>query len=268
MSKIYFRADGNSQIGLGHIFRSLALATMLKNDFECIFVIRNPLDTLKPKIQAVANLIELPEPTDELEEATHLVNSYLSEQDIVVLDGYHFKTSYQEVIKTAGVKLVSIDDIYECHFLSDAIINHAGGITPDYYNNQFYTQFYLGLNYLLLRPVFLEAAQTPYTKTDTNNIFICMGGADTNNNTIDILHKIEQKWTADDITCYVVIGQAYLHKKELENVIADSSLTIKVLSNLSAEQMLYYMQLCPIAICPPSGITFEYLCTAGALYLY
>ena len=30
--KIYFRADGNSRMGLGHVIRSLALAEMLRDD--------------------------------------------------------------------------------------------------------------------------------------------------------------------------------------------------------------------------------------------
>jgi RimJ/RimL family protein N-acetyltransferase len=32
--------------------------------------------------------------------------------------------------------------------------------------------------------------------------------------------------------------------------------------------MVHYMQLCSIAVCPPSGVAFEYLCTKGSLYLY
>ena len=38
--KIYFRADGNTDIGFGHVIRCLALADMLKDHFECIFATR------------------------------------------------------------------------------------------------------------------------------------------------------------------------------------------------------------------------------------
>ena len=40
LKKILFRADGNEEIGYGHVIRSLALADMLKENFECIFVTR------------------------------------------------------------------------------------------------------------------------------------------------------------------------------------------------------------------------------------
>ncbi len=35
---VYFRAEGNSQIGLGHIYRCLALAEYLKDEFNLHFV--------------------------------------------------------------------------------------------------------------------------------------------------------------------------------------------------------------------------------------
>ena len=35
--KIYFRADAGVDIGYGHFTRTLALADMLKDDFECTF---------------------------------------------------------------------------------------------------------------------------------------------------------------------------------------------------------------------------------------
>ena len=37
MQKIYFRADASATIGYGHFIRTLALADMLKDDFDCTF---------------------------------------------------------------------------------------------------------------------------------------------------------------------------------------------------------------------------------------
>jgi UDP-2,4-diacetamido-2,4,6-trideoxy-beta-L-altropyranose hydrolase len=36
--KIILRVDGNSNMGLGHIYRGIALAEMLKDEFEVLFV--------------------------------------------------------------------------------------------------------------------------------------------------------------------------------------------------------------------------------------
>ncbi|MFT5648133.1 MAG: UDP-2,4-diacetamido-2,4,6-trideoxy-beta-L-altropyranose hydrolase, partial [Aureispira sp.] len=61
-TRIYFRVDGDNKIGLGHIYRSLGLVEMLKDSFECFFIIRNPLKSLEEKIQKNASLIALPSP--------------------------------------------------------------------------------------------------------------------------------------------------------------------------------------------------------------
>lgn len=42
MQKIYFRADAGAEIGYGHFIRSLALAYMLKDDFDCTFFTVEP----------------------------------------------------------------------------------------------------------------------------------------------------------------------------------------------------------------------------------
>ena len=42
MQKIYFRADASATIGYGHFIRTLALADMLKDDFDCTFFSAGP----------------------------------------------------------------------------------------------------------------------------------------------------------------------------------------------------------------------------------
>ena len=42
MNKLIFRADGNAQIGLGHVMRCLALADMLQGGFSMQFALVTP----------------------------------------------------------------------------------------------------------------------------------------------------------------------------------------------------------------------------------
>ena len=42
--KIYFRADAGPEIGYGHYIRSLALADMLKDDFDCTMFTQTPTE--------------------------------------------------------------------------------------------------------------------------------------------------------------------------------------------------------------------------------
>lgn len=262
-TNIYFRADGNSQIGLGHVIRSLALVEMLRNSFPCHFIIRNPLPTLKSQIlELCESIVELPE-NDEAE-AKKIAEELLTNQDIIVLDGYHFRTEYQRAIKKSKAKLVCIDDIFAHHFLADIIINHAGGVSPAQYSAEAHTQFLLGLKYALLRKPFREASKAKQA-AQRNAIFICLGGADPNNDTIQVIQKGIAHTEFE--TFYVVVGAAYIYRAELEALVNTLSQKIVILQNISAEEMVAYMQKCKVAITSPSTISYEYLSIGGILHL-
>ncbi|MCB9283035.1 MAG: UDP-2,4-diacetamido-2,4,6-trideoxy-beta-L-altropyranose hydrolase [Lewinellaceae bacterium] len=265
--KVIFRADGNSTIGLGHVIRSLALAEMLSSEFECHFVIRNPLPSLREQIQSVCQTIrELPEADDDIAEAHFWANEVLSGEEIVVLDGYHFQTEYQEIIKGRGNKLVCIDDIPSYHFIADAIINHAGGLNPADYSAEHYTRFYLGPEYALLRAPFRKAAQhQTYSNKKDKYLLICLGGADPGNNTVEILQKCEQ--ITHIKKCLVVVGAAYRHIDALKQFAKKSSLDLEITQGLSGEDFRNLMMRSNMAITAPSTIAYEYLCVGGTLFL-
>lgn len=264
---IIFRADGSHKMGLGHLVRSLALARMLNKSFDCQFATTNPPVDFAPQINEVCEkLIEIPTFENIEEEAKYLVKNYLTGNEIIVLDGYHFKTKYQSILKSTGCKIVCIDDIHEFHFVADAIINHAGGIQKVQYSAEKETRFNLGLDYVLLRPAFSEAAKNRQKLHTVPQAFICLGGADPNNDTIKVLQKLEISKSIK--SCFVIIGAAFKHRKVLEKFIDKSTLEITVLENISAEKMVEIMRLCPIAITSPSTISIEYLTIGGELYLH
>lgn len=265
--RIIFRADGNSQIGLGHVIRSLALADMIKDDFDCSFIIRNPLQTLKDQIlKTCKQLIILDDPEDNISEAETIVNTKIKSDDIVVLDGYHFNTAYQQVIKNKGCKLICIDDIHSHHFVADVVINHAGGMQHNDYSISNKTELHLGLSYALLRKPFIEIAKS---KVDISireeAIFICLGGADPNNDTLGIIKQCEKIKGIEKI--YIILGGAYMHHEELMSNIEHLTVPLEILSNLDDQQMVHYMSKCKMAIVPPSTISYEYLSVGGLLFL-
>jgi len=258
-SKIYFRADGNAEIGLGHVIRSLGLAEMLQEAFECHFIIQNPSPSLKQQIQERCHsIIELAETENYIEEATHLAQICLTGDEIVVLDGYQFKTVYQRTIKNKGCKLVCIDDIYSYHFVADAVINHAPGLNDTYYSLEPYTQLCLGLEYSLLRSPFLKAAQKKRTPSAIDKVFICFGGSDFNNVTFKILKLLSGKETFGFKEVNVILGSVNKYRSEIEVFVANSkALKINLHYDLSASKMCALMETCQLAIVPASSILYE-----------
>lgn len=55
--KAYFRADASAQIGYGHFVRSLALADILKDDFDCIVFSQTPSSYQYKEAENVCNLV-------------------------------------------------------------------------------------------------------------------------------------------------------------------------------------------------------------------
>jgi len=266
-NRVFFRADGNSKMGLGHVFRSLALAEMIREDFDCQFLIRNPLPEIKEHILTIcSDIYELPDTQNDVSEARYINDYLLEPTDIIVLDGYHFETNYQILMKGKGCRIVCIDDIPQHHFVADAIINHTGGISSRQYSTEEMTRIFIGPEYALLRQPFITAA----TKKDFSNwekaIFVCLGGADPENDTLKILQRLDNLNQTEKV--YLVTGAAYKHQAALDNFRKRSALTIKQLSNLTAEEMVTVMKRCPSAICPPSTIAYEYLSIGGKLYLH
>ena len=58
--RIYFRADAGREIGYGHFIRTLALADMLKDDFDCVFVTQSPTAYQQAEVSGVCPLVGLP----------------------------------------------------------------------------------------------------------------------------------------------------------------------------------------------------------------
>ena len=246
-NKIYIRADGSSEIGLGHIIRCLALAKMLKDDFSIHFVSKAIPDHLKNVL--INNGFSLISISSEDEFLTQL-----SGEEIVVLDHYELDSDYQQRIKKIGSKLVCIDDLHNKEFFADLIINHSPGISPDDYIAQKYTKYALGPGYALLRPVFLEATGSKKTIEAVKNVLICFGGSDFNNLTKSVLQVVDRNDRIDKIT--VILGSAYPYRESL-NGIAENNPKIRILSSLDERSMLSEINNADLAIIPSSGILFE-----------
>ena len=249
--KIIFRADASSEIGLGHVIRTLALAEMLNDYFECIFATREFIPAINNNILDVCtSIISLP----KNEEHFNFFLAQLNGDEIVVLDNYFFNVDYQNDIKKKGCKLVCIDDMADRHFVADLIINHSPCVNSSDYKALPYTQFVLGPKYALLRPLFLERAEKQRIVSKVDNVLICFGGSDPMNLTYDTLQVIKTYKKFNRII--VIIGAAYQNLDKLSKLIEyDDRIELK--HSLNQKQLVQTMLETDIAIAPTSGILFE-----------
>jgi spore coat polysaccharide biosynthesis predicted glycosyltransferase SpsG len=157
--KLVVRADASTAIGTGHVMRCLALAQAAKQNgdrpifvmADCSRAIADRLSTEGMKaieIEAQPGSVEDCQKTIEI--ACKLNIKYL------VLDGYQFKTKYQETIAEVGFDFVLLDDYgHSESYCASWILNQN-----IYANDSFYkqrspdTQLLLGTRYALLRREF------------------------------------------------------------------------------------------------------------------
>lgn len=259
--KILFRADGNSEIGLGHLYRLFALVEMYKEVYEFIFITKsNTTISVIPKEYPV---VLLPEDIAIEKEPQWLANKFKPNEYIVIADGYQFVSSYQKEIKKQGFQLMYIDDLTTEYMYADIVVNHSSHILETDFKTKKYTKFGLGLNYALLRPQFLKVAQEKREIGSLDTAFVCFGGIDKLNLSIrivDILVKIKEIKEIH-IICGAVCDFKLLSKMEKKN-----NKIIKVYRNLSEKKMVTIMQMCNFAIVPTSTILFELFCIKIPIY--
>jgi spore coat polysaccharide biosynthesis predicted glycosyltransferase SpsG len=238
--RILFRADAGAEIGYGHFIRTLALADMLKEDFECVFYTQAPTEYQRKECEKVCPLVELP--ADETRFQSFL--DVLRGDEIVVLDNYFFTTEYQNAIKNKGCKLVCIDDMHNKHYVADAVVNH-GPVTEDEFDIDPCTKLYLGDGYKLLRKPFLQ----PLSDKQRDNIAIVnLGGADPFKLTDKVVSLLLRAGTPYHVL--VILGDSvYLSVENREKV--------KVRSRLSAEQMAELFETSAFGILPASTVSIE-----------
>jgi UDP-2,4-diacetamido-2,4,6-trideoxy-beta-L-altropyranose hydrolase len=262
--KIILRADGNVKMGLGHIYRCIAIAEMIKEDFSCEFLLghQSQFENVIPKYFSVKYIPEMYSIENEYK---WISENYNTNSLVMILDGYQFNSSYQKNIKELQIKLIYIDDLQEGYMYADAIINHSPGVNSNLYIKGAVTKIYTGLEYVLLRHHFLnESKEEKKVKVKISSALITLGGSDEHNITLKILNSLTQ---IDKIsTINIVVGAAYPHKTNLLLEINRSNKKIYLFSNLSELEMIELMKKSDIAFAPCSTICLELIAVNSVVF--
>ena len=150
--KLFIRTDGNSNIGLGHLYRCLAIADILQDDFRCIFIISS---VSTPYIKILSNKYDLYVlKSSSIKEETNELSYILSETDFFLIDSYKLNEEYFSVIKNMVDKLIRFDDMLEIDKYTDLFIN-PGAVKANLIDIKLDTKFFLENRNLMqpLRPL-------------------------------------------------------------------------------------------------------------------
>ncbi len=255
------RADATPEMGSGHVMRSIALGQLLQDHHHSVFFAtktnnQNLLQRIeKEKFSLIKYDIDISTTDDAEKTAAFAINNKV---DFVITDGYLFDTVYQQVIKQHNLKLMCIDDIAGCHYVSDIVLNQNLNAELVFkYSAEPCTKLFLGIDYVILRREFrIIKNYIRVIDNECKKILITLGGGDAKNNIGQLLNKMNDiKISQFDIT--VLLGSGFMYGEEIKNIAANNYHTITI--KKSIDNVVPFMQWCDLAIAAAGTTVWELL---------
>ena len=133
----------------------------------------------------------------------------------VALDGYHFGAEWQEVLVTAGYRVLVLDDGARLpRYRAHAILAAEHDARPSRYDAPASTVILAGSRYRLLRRGFVATPRLPRGPGDGAVVLVSFGGADSRNATCAALTGLGRVLGAAD-RALVVVGPLNPHEQEI-----------------------------------------------------
>jgi len=259
LNNIIIRVDGNQNIGLGHIYRMIALGEILTSNNDILFAVLSPTMQVRELIESHNfNLVDISKFYSDSDFFKQIKDTIKPE--CIILDGYHFDREYQKDLKELDYILISIDGIYSTHFYSDVIINYNFHADPNKYLKEDYTQLYLGSDYCFLRNAFLEAAKKRYIREeDPKDLTIMFGGSDQLNLTLETLSKLEKSNQIGRFkNINVICGTSYQYFDSLYSFKEEhKSIEVNIFKNLNDQELINIFLKTALAIVPGGYSLYE-----------
>ena len=205
---LLLRADANPAQGAGRVKRCLALAaSWRRRGGPATLLSYCPTPALRQRIETVGiDLVEIPMRHPDTADlmttlsALEKVSGDTSELPWVVLDGHHFDAAYQSLLRSAGCRLLVIDDTaHLSRYDADMILNHGLNAQRIAYNHAPDTLLLLGTRFGLLGPEFQRwqggvVRQCPEV---ARKVIVTLEGCNDNNAILKIIEALKQISLAD-----------------------------------------------------------------------
>ena len=254
---ILFRADGNPDIGTGHIMRCLSLADALQEQGgEITFI------TAESYFQRLIQTRGYPctvlgTAYDRMEEELSIFLPILERErpELVILDSYFVTPQYMEAIRNIS-RLLYIDDLNAFDYPADAVVNY-NIYSPElpYPQNKTY---FLGPQYAPLRKEFQGLSQRN-TKDRVENVLVSTGGTDQYHVALHCAEYLREHLPRENMIFHLVLGAMNQDAAELERI-AEELPFIRLHRQIT--NMCSLMLQCDAAI-SAAGTTLYELCACG-----
>ncbi len=270
---IFFRADGNEQIGSGHVMRCLSIAGRVPDNICFITA-----DSGIPAIDRVVGKnnhhilgLEYRKMESELNQMSALIEEY--QPKALFVDSYYVTDKYlkdiKEICEIHGTRLVYIDDLlafpYPCHTLINYNIYAKEEAYKELYGED-HPRLLLGPIYAPLRKEF-RGLKHRIIRSETKDILVSTGGADSNHVALRLVREIDNRmsaaddnWIGNGIQFHFLLPSLNSDIEEIQRIAARMEGIIEL--HINETHIAELMQKCDLAIAA-SGSTLYELCAAG-----
>lgn len=264
--KIFFRADGNEQVGAGHIMRCLSIAGKAKElGMDCVFLTADASycnKILDAGIKCVVFDTDFRKLEGELPQLLKQIDE--EKPDRIIVDSYYVTEGYLRILKER-VLTVYLDDIAAFAYPVDILINYnIYSLKIAYFD--LYKQAQIPMPKVLLGPQFtplrkeFQRIPTKETSEYVRNIFVSAGGSDPEHIVMKMIEYLtEHKELTDGKRYHFVIGDFEPDKDK----IIDMALRYNwIVPHCRVKGMAELMLSCDIAV-SAAGSTLYELCACG-----
>jgi UDP-2,4-diacetamido-2,4,6-trideoxy-beta-L-altropyranose hydrolase len=257
---LLIRADANVSMGTGHVMRCLALAQAWQDKGgSVVFAMVDPASCARERLlQESMGILEISEAAGTNEDAARTAALARQHEAVwVVVDGYQFGAGYQQALKSAGVKILFLDDYGQAaHYCADVVLNqNISGEESTYNNREPYTQLLLGPKYCLLRREFSQWRDWQREiRPVAHRVVVTMGGSDPQNCTLRVMQALAAT-AIEGLEPRVVVGASNPHFESLERYASQNAGRIAVWRGVS--KMAELMAWADIAVSSAGTTTWE-----------
>lgn len=222
MTVTSIRVDANRESGLGHLHRSICVASELaRRGHRPVFVTRDR--AVVAPIAADSGFDSIVNFSDEAEE----VNAILSPgPGLVVFDNGSTTHGKVAPLKEVGCFVVSFEDLGDGRYLSDLVVdaNLTDSTNPQKLRTT--TKYLLGPDYAVIAPMCRAAKKKRKHFTDVRKIVVTCGGSDPAGVTpraVSALGNVDS-----EVEILVVLGPAFAHKEALNKALLSAARSFEV----------------------------------------
>lgn len=265
--KVSFITNGGSNMGMGHVYRTLLIANEIKDRSETFFITSSDASVVNKINEDGFRIIKTINNSEVAKRLSEI------KPDVIVVDMLNVEESFARDLKNiSNNRLVLFENLIpESNRYADIVINAVMG--ANFKNNRFLdkgsnTLYLYGPKYFAFKEdVYKYKKLRKEIRAKANRVLLIFGGSDPSSLTAPALDELLK--SDDDFMIDVIVGAHFGHDDELNSVLAKHNGKIKNVSiyrdiNTVAEVMFNS----DVVVCSPGLSAYEALCLGTPIIVF